>query len=128
MSGRPPFQPTKAQQRRVSIAAGAGWSHEEIAIALEISRPTLEKYFAQELTVGAYQRRAEVIEAMYRTAKKGNVAAQKAYAALGPHVAAPPLQKDPEKPEGKKAQAQADAVTAQHGTEWADLLPVGTTQ
>ncbi len=41
-------------------------------------------------------------------------------------VAAPKILAD--EPQGKKAQAQTDAVTAQTGTEWADLLPAGTAQ
>lgn len=104
-------------------------SHEEIAIGLGIAINTLKKHFAFELTTGAYQRREEVLNAMYRTAKKGNVAAQKAYTALTPKVAAPPLPPDqPEKPDGKKAQANADAVTAQKGTDWDSILPTGAVQ
>ena len=125
--GRPLFKPTAAQQRRVSICAGGGMSHEEIAIGLGIAKMTLQKHFAYELSEGAYRRRQEIIEAMYKTAKKGNVAAQKAYVALGPHAAAPP-QQNVEKAQGKKEQAQSAAVTAQTGTEWADLLPSGPAQ
>lgn len=115
--------PTKEQRFRVSVCAGGGWAHEEIAICLGISRSTLEKHFAFELSTGAYQRRAEVLESMYRMAEHGNVAAQKAYSAMTPHVSAPPLPQDqPAVREGKKAKAQADAVTAHQGTEWAELL------
>lgn len=120
-SGRPAFRPTAAQRRRVSIAAGAGMAHEEIAIGLGISRNTLAKYFEGELSVGAYSRRLEVLDAMHKTAVKGNVAAQKAYVALTPAAAPTPV----EKPLGKKEQAQADAVTAAEGTGWDDLLPRG---
>jgi hypothetical protein len=123
------FKPTAKQRYSVSIAAGAGVSHEEIALGLGISRPTLGKHFAYELTTGAYKRREEVRNAMFKAAKKGNVAAQKAYAALSPKVAAPPLQPDqPVAPEGKKAQANAAAITAQKGTDWADILPTAPVQ
>lgn len=120
------FEPTKKQRREVSIAAGAGVSHEEIALGIGISRPTLEKHFAFELTTGAYCRRQEVLNAMFKAAKKGNVAAQKAYAAMTPRAAAPPA--PPEQPEGKKAQAQADAISAHTGTEWESLLTRPTVQ
>lgn len=124
-SGRPAFKPTVVQRRKVAVAAGAGMAHEEIALGLGISRNTLSKYFARELTTGAYEKRLEVLDAMHRTAKKGNVAAQKAYVALTPAAAAPPVPK-PE-PMGKKEQANADAKTAAAGTEWGDLLPEGVT-
>lgn len=97
-------------------------SHEEIALALGISRVTLVKHFGHELTVGAYQRRMEVLEAVHRAARKGNVAAAKAYSQLTPRIAAPPETPVDDAPKGKKAQAQADAGTAQVGTEWESLL------
>lgn len=130
-TGRPEFKPTDAQRNKVSIAAGGGMSHEEIAIGIGISRNSLRKHFAHELAGGAYGRRLEVFEAMHRAAKKGNVAAQKAYIALTPQAEAPPLAPpaetaEPAKPQGKKAQAQAAAATAQAGTEWGDLLPPGS--
>lgn len=118
---RPEFKPTARMRRSVSIAAGAGVTHEEIALGMGISRPTLAKHFAYELTTGAYKRRQEVLDAMFKAAKKGNVAAQKAYVALAPKIAAPTLPTD-SAPQGKKEQANADAVVAQKGTDWESLL------
>lgn len=102
-------------------------SHEEIAIALGVARNTLEKYFDGELSVGAYKRRAEVMEAMHKAALKGNVAAQKAFVAMTPMVAAPPVEAAEPKPEklGKKEQADVDAKGAEQGTSWEDVLPRG---
>lgn len=125
--GRPAFAPTLKQRETVAVAAGGGMSHEEIAIGLGIDRKTLEKHFEHELSVGAYEKRLEVLNAMHATAVKGNVTAQKAYVALTPAAAAPPLPPldppQPQQPEGKKAQAQAAAKTAQAGTDWDNLLP-----
>lgn len=98
-------------------------AHEEIAVALGIHRHTLEKHYAHELSTGALNRRTEILDAMARTALKGNVSAQKAFLALTPTLAAPPL--EPEKPKGKKEQQAADAVTAADGTEWDDLIGAG---
>jgi hypothetical protein len=117
---RPTFKPTQAQRKRVAIAAGAGMSHEEIAIGLQIARGTLEKHFESELSVGAYSKRMDTLEAMFKTAKAGNVAAQKAYLALTPRVSAPPERKVPKR--GKKEQAQVDAATAHVGNDWEELL------
>jgi (p)ppGpp synthase/HD superfamily hydrolase len=121
---RPTFKPTKKQRRQVAVAAGSGLSHEEIALGLEISRNTLEKHFEKELSTGAYKMKLETLDALHRAAKKGNVAAIKAYNAMTPRAAAPPQQPaKPAKPTGKKEQQQADAQSAQLGTEWNDLLP-----
>jgi hypothetical protein len=106
-------------------------SHEDIALALGISRNTLERYFANELSVGASSKRMDAMEGLHRAAKKGNVAAAKQYLS-GTMRTAPPPPPHPSQartePPGKKEQAQAAAKTAQHGTEWEDLLkPASTT-
>lgn len=128
---RPTYKPTAADRRKVAIAAGAGLSHEEIAIGLGIARNTLEKHFEAELSHGAYAKRLEVLMAMHAAAKRGNVAAQKAYTSLPmPRAAATPLPADEAgapktkaAAKGKKEQAHADAIGAQAGTDWQDLLP-----
>lgn len=139
--GRPAHVPTAATRRKVAIAAGGGMLHEQIAIALQISTDTLRKYYEHELSVGANQRRVDVLEALYRVViKKGSTSAAKVYLANEPQLAVPPAPQPsapaaaPEAPAapgqklGKKEQAQADAVTAAQGTEWADILPrAGTT-
>jgi hypothetical protein len=139
--GRPAHAPTAASRRKVSIAAGGGMLHEQIAIALEISTDTLRKYYETELAVGSTQRRMDVLQAMYRAATvKGSTSAAKVYLANEPQVACPPVPVAAEGPAavtpqavhpaaklGKKEQADADAKTAGAGTEWADLLrPQGT--
>lgn len=134
--GRPAHVPTAASRRKVAIAAGGGMLHEQIAIALEISTDTLRKYYEHELSVGASQRRVDVLEALYRVViKKGSTSAAKVYLANEPQMAVPPAPQ-PEAPAaapevaapapkklGKKEQAAADAVTAAEGTAWDDLLP-----
>ncbi len=105
------------QKRRVAIAAGAGMHHEDLALALGISRVTLAKYFAHELSIGAAAKRLEAMAALYASAMKGRVAAIKAYLAQQPTVAPPP-----EKPKGKKALAQDAAADAHVGTAWGELL------
>jgi hypothetical protein len=125
--GQPSHQPTAVLRKKVAVAAGGGMSHEEIALGLGISRNTLAKHYEHELSIGAYEKRLEALGAMHKSAKKGNVAAQKAYLALTPRASAPPVQppdgtaKPPEV--GKKEQANRDAVTAAAGTDWNDLLP-----
>lgn len=113
---RPKFKPTEEQRLKVSVACGAGVSHDKIALGLGIARGTLELHFAKELEHGGSERRLEILAAMYKAGMDGNVAAQKAY--LATTIATPGAQ-----PDGKKAQQDAEAKVAQKGTDWADLLP-----
>ncbi len=140
--GRPEWEPTATQRRQIAIWAGAGMRLEDMASALGISTPTLRKHCATELSTGANQRRAEVLESLFRQAKKGSVTAAKAYLASvpefvvppgagselpdgapAPAAAAPAAPVTLAKPLGKKEQANRDAVTAHEGTAWADVLP-----
>lgn len=119
--GRPAFVVTPALKRKVSIAAGGGMRHEDIALGLGISRDTLRKHFEVELSVGANMRRIEVVNALHAAAKRGSSSAAKAYLAIEAAVAAPPPEKPAAQP-GKKEQQQADALTAAVGTDWESLL------
>lgn len=136
--GRPAFKATPALRKQVATCAGGGMAHENIAIALGISRTTLLKHFKEELTTGAHGRRSAVLQALERAALKGNVTACRAYLAYTSadleavvpkadrsRKAAPPQQPAAEakqEPLGKKAEAQAAGLVAQVGTEWEDLL------
>lgn len=127
--GRPAYVPTAATRRQVSVAAGGGMRHADIALALGISRETLSKHFEAELSVGAAMRRLEVMQAMHTAAKKGSTPAARVYLAAEAQIATPPLAEadtatTPTKAPavGKKEQAQADAITAARGTGWDELL------
>jgi hypothetical protein len=121
---RPEHKPTPALRKKVSIAAGGGMSHEKIALAIGIDRKTLEKHYALEISVGATQRRLEVIEAMHKEAVGGNVAAQKAFLSITPKSeTTQPHQEGEPRTNGKKEQANEDAKTAAAGTAWNELLP-----
>jgi len=121
--GRPEWEPTKAQRRKIAIAAGGGMSHAAIAQAMGISKVTLEKHCHEELTTGAHQKRVEALQALHAAARRGSVAAVKAYLLLAPDPMFP-TDPAPEKPEpmGKKERQQAEAVGAAVGTDWAALL------
>lgn len=123
MNGRPPHQPTDESREKVAILAGGGMSHEDIALVVGVSRPTLEKWYEHELSIGAQEKRAAVMQAVFESAtRKGNVAAAKLFMSHEPRLAAPPLQEEEPVVEGKKAKAAADAKTAASGTEWDELL------
>lgn len=112
----------------MAICAGAGMTHREIALALAIDRGTLEKHYEVELAQGAYARRMDVVVAMHAAALKGNVSAQKSYLQLEPTSTEDPQPDEKPAKLGKKEQADADARTAASGTNWAGLLPHGSTK
>lgn len=122
--GRRAFKPTVSLRREVEQMTSCGMSQDEIARSVGISTPTLEKYFFGELETGRAKRRREVIKLLFKSARSGNVAAQKKLEDMtsvtpapgrgGPAPASPPL--------GKKEQAQLDAETAERGTGWSDLV------
>jgi hypothetical protein len=129
LMARPSHKPTAASRRRVSIAAGGGMTHEAIAQALSLSKPTLEKHYSVELATGANMRRIDVLEKLFQSARKGSTSAARAYLHHTPEfipigeggVAAP--KPEPEAKLGKKEQATADAVGAESGTGWDGVLP-----
>lgn len=47
--GRPPFAATQRDRNRVRLLLALGWSNPRIANAIEVSLPTLRRYFRQEL-------------------------------------------------------------------------------
>lgn len=119
---RPEFEPTAEQRNAVAIAAGGGMTHEEIAVGLGISTPTLRKHFERELAESANLKRMEVYAALHGAALKGNAAAAREYLRGEPVAATQPEPDKPEAPKGKKEQANEDAKTAHRGTKWAGLL------
>lgn len=137
--GRPPFKPTAAMRRKVAAATAGGIPQESIALAIGCTAPTLRKHFANELTIGAAAQRVDAMDALFRKAKGGNVAACKAVlvlqAARAPVGVTPkaqgasaPAAAPAPKPLklGKKEQAQHDAGAAAQGTPWENTLPTFT--
>lgn len=124
------LKPTDEMRRRVTISAGGGMSHEDIAAGLGFTVGELERAFEVELSRGAIQRRMEALEAIHAAAVKGNVTAARTYLERAPTLGLPPLPDAPEAEAkgrlGKKEQAARDAVTAAKGTAWDDLLPKGS--
>jgi hypothetical protein len=116
----------------VEIGAGAGWTHAQIAKALQMTVKQLRAKYGKELAEGPTRRRMDVLRAVYDKALQGNIAAARAYLGLGDdtHRARPLKRK--ERPVvaprvlaaavGKKERQQADATTAHVGTEWESLL------
>lgn len=106
-----------------------GMTHEQIASALSISGPTFVKAFAFEIQTGRGRARARILAMLNKSARSGNVAAQKKLEEMSrlAEAAAAFAQADaPEAPRGKKEQAAAAAKDISSGPvgDWGnDLNP-----
>jgi hypothetical protein len=126
--GRPEFSPTHDHRRDVTLFLADGWSKADIAAALSVSVPTLEKHFADELRSGAIAARADNLRRLRAAAAKGNVSAMRTLQERFDTVEAahktPAV--EPAKPKedtpGKKVQAQRAAHEAVAAGPWAERL------
>lgn len=121
---RPTFKPTKAQREEVAASKALGMSNDRIALALEISRNTLEKHFANELDIGAAKCQMQVRAQLFKQVRKGNVSAIKHAMTMIDRTAAQAAfegkqDADPKpEPLGKKAAANEAAKSAGVDTDW----------
>jgi hypothetical protein len=70
------FAPTDDQRRTVRAMAGYGVPHDDIALVVRCSPPTLRKRFRQELDVATIEANARVAQTLYQQATTpGNIAA-----------------------------------------------------
>lgn len=76
MTGRKPFAPSEDQRRVVRAMSGYGVPHDDIALVVKCSPPTLRKRFRQELDVATIEANARVAQTLYQQATTpGNIAA-----------------------------------------------------
>lgn len=110
--GRPPFEKTKENQALVLSLVLRGTPQARIAEKLDISEPTLRKYFSDELEHAADRLEALALAALMEKAREGNVAAAGKLLEAGRRGrAAPPRPAAPERPKplGKKEARQERA-------------------
>ena len=76
MTGRKPFAPTDEQRRMVRALSGFGVPHDDIALIVKCSPPTLRKRFRDELDLGSAEANAKVAQTLFQQATTpGNIAA-----------------------------------------------------
>ncbi|KAF0102224.1 MAG: hypothetical protein FD144_2659 [Rhodospirillaceae bacterium] len=128
MAGRPAFKPTRDQRSDVEIMKADGWSNERIALQLRISRPTLEKAFANELQYGRDTVQLENLKSLRKMAKK-NASANRQLndrldlaATRRPDGGDEPPAPTKETKLGKKELQQIAAETPDTSTEMGELL------
>lgn len=118
--GRPPYDPTDKDRAQVKAMAAMGIPDYEIAKVLQVSGPTMRKYFSHELEVGHIEANAKVAQSLFKQATdatKPNVTA-----AIFWLKCRAGWREEPAADCGKKEQVQQAAKTAHHGTGWDSLL------
>ncbi len=125
--GRPAYEPTEKDRAQAKALAAMGATLFETSLVMQLSVPTLRKYFAAELATGEIEANAKVAQSLFKQATssdKPNVTAAifwlKARAGWrdGSRGSI-----EADEPPGKKAIAREEATTAAVGTEWEGLLP-----
>ena len=127
--GRPEHEPTLEQRQTVEQMRAFGESEAIIAAAVGVSVPTLRKCYKPELFAGHANRRREVINLLFASARSGNVAAQRSIEAATRIVSAADAVVSRETPSaalGKKEQRQhaAESVTGKFAPPAAPKLVV----
>ena len=72
---RKAYKPTNENRAKVEKLAAAGIRYEDIALFLDITRPTLDKYYKKELKIGHIKANAAVASKVYQEAINGNMTA-----------------------------------------------------
>lgn len=140
--GRPAFKPSAAHRRTVEEMKSCGESENVIARSLKIDADTLRKHFSVELQDGLSNRRREVIGLLYKSARTGNVTAQKRLEEMTrvagaaaefeegkPNSTQPAARPAARKPRlGKKEEADIAAQSAGEDSEWGDDLRTPATR
>ena len=123
--GRPPHVPTKETQDMVESLSGFGIPQDEIAKLIGIDPKTLRLHYADQIELGGIKATAKVAQNLFNMACKPNREGLQAaifwlrvrahWSEFTPRSPAP-------EPLGKKAMAEAEALTGAQGTEWGHLV------
>ena len=119
-TGRPAYKPDDKTRAHVKMLAGMGVPDYDIAKVVNLSRPTLRKYFMAELETGHITANAQVAQSLYNQAtnkEKPNVAA-----AIFWLKCRAEWREDGREEQGKKEAREILSKVADKGTEWEGLL------
>ena len=125
-AGRPAHVPTDETRNMVESLSGFGIPQDEIARLVGIDPKTLRFHYADQIELGGIKATAKVAQNLFTMAckptREGLSAAifwLKVRAGWSEYAPRSPAATEPL---GKKAAAQADALTAGQGTEWGHLV------
>jgi hypothetical protein len=75
MSENQKHNPTEEQRRLVKQLSGVGVPQDDICHIIDITKPTLHKYYRRELDLGMAEANAKVAGSLFNQAVSGNTAA-----------------------------------------------------
>jgi hypothetical protein len=121
--GRPPYAVSEEDKKQVYTMSMLGIPDYDIAKVMQISEPTLRKYFFHELEIGHIRANARVGQTLYAVAT--DPANPKCVTAAIFWLKARAGWKEDSgmAAMGKKEIQHEEAKTNHKGTEWGDLLP-----
>jgi hypothetical protein len=70
-----PHKPTETTRELVKSLSGFGVPQDDICVVLDVSLPTLHKYYRRECDLGFAQANAKVGESLFKQATSGNTSA-----------------------------------------------------
>lgn len=121
--GRPAYAPSERDRAQVKALAAMGTPHYDIAKVMGLSEPTLRKYFWHELELGGIEANAKVAQSLFKMATDPTHAKAVVAAIFWLKTRAGWREADNiAADEGKKAQREEHARSAEQGTHWDGLL------
>lgn len=131
LGGRPPFVATEEMRETVEQSIAHGMNLRDVAAGIGCDESTLRKYFDEEIFAGRAKKRMEAIALLWKSAREGNVSAQKhldTQIALSADFGVPnPTRRPSEQPrEDKPGKKEMLVAAAQEpppkGSKWSGLL------
>lgn len=67
---KPPHQPTEESRKQAELLSGFGLTYEQIGLIVGVSKPTLMKYYGDELKLGKVKATAKVAKTLFQQATR----------------------------------------------------------
>lgn len=121
-AGRPPYEPTEKDRAQVKTMAAMGIPDYDIAKVMNLSSPTIRKYFWTELETGHIEANAKVAQSLFKQATDPTNPKSATCCIFWLKCRAGWREEDNREPLGKKEQQATLAQSAEDGTTWDGLL------
>jgi hypothetical protein len=120
--GRPSYEPTDKDRAQIRTMSGMGIPDYDIAKVMNLSTPTIRKYFWTELESGHIEANAKVAQSLFKQATDPSGQKSVTAAIFWLKCRAGWREEDSRDNPGKKEQQATLAQNAEDGTTWDGLL------